>query len=162
MRHCNSRQKIWLGNGIFIIWSLLYPYASALIAQPITPSRNLWPAKAAKIEGQPLQTPQALWEKQKDVLKDAMKTVMGPPSSKPLTPPKFTLLEEVDAGSYIRRLIEYETDPGTVTPAFLCIPKRALMKGAQLPAALCLHPTDDRVGHRVARVGRSPRTRVCA
>ena len=69
MRHCNSRQKIWLGNGIFIIWSLLYPYASALIAQPITPSRNLWPAKAAKIEGQPLQTPQALWEKQKDVLK---------------------------------------------------------------------------------------------
>ena len=70
--------KIWLGNGIFIIWSLLYPYASALIAQPITPSRNLWPAKAAKIEGQPLQTPQALWEKQKDVLKDAMKTVMGP------------------------------------------------------------------------------------
>ena len=42
------------------------------------PSRNLWPAKAAKIEGQPLQTPQALWEKQKDVLKDAMKTVMGP------------------------------------------------------------------------------------
>ena len=53
-------------------------YASALIAQPITPSRNLWPAKAAKIEGQPLQTPQALWEKQKDVLKDAMKTVMGP------------------------------------------------------------------------------------
>ena len=149
MRHCNSRQKIWLGNGIFIIWSLLYPYASALIAQPITPSRNLWPAKAATIEGQPLQTPQALWEKQKEVLKDAMKTVMGPLPSKPLTPPKFTLLEEVDAGSYIRRLIEYETDPGAVTPAFLCIPKRALMKGAQLPAALCLHPTDDRVGHRV-------------
>ena len=77
MRHCNPRQKIWFGNGVFIIWGLLYPYASALIAQPITPSRHLWPAKAATIEGQPLQTPQALWEKQKDVLKDAMKTVMG-------------------------------------------------------------------------------------
>lgn len=31
-------------------------------------------------------------------------------------------------------------------PAYLCVPKAALAKGAKVSAVLCLHPTDDKVG----------------
>jgi hypothetical protein len=60
------------------------------------------------------------------------------------------LLEEADCGSYMRRLIEYQSEPGGWVPAFLCIPKAALGEGAPpAPAVLCLHPTDAVVGHKV-------------
>ena len=55
---------------------------------------------------------------------------------------------EVDCGSYVRRLISYESSPGGRVPAYLCIPKRAL-NGKPAPAILCLHPTDMQDGHRV-------------
>jgi dienelactone hydrolase len=56
--------------------------------------------------------------------------------------------EEVDCGSYVRRLISYESSPGGRVPAYLCIPKRAL-NGHPAPAVLCLHPTDNTLGHKV-------------
>ncbi len=61
------------------------------------------------------------------------------------------ILEEVDAGNYVRRLITYQSEPGSRTPAYLCIPKTLLqpLLGVTAPAVLCLHPTDDRIGHRV-------------
>lgn len=57
-------------------------------------------------------------------------------------------LEEVDCGSYIRRLITYTSQPGGKVPAYLCIPKTALT-GARTQAVLCLHPTEDKIGHKV-------------
>lgn len=56
--------------------------------------------------------------------------------------------EETDCGSYVRRLVSYQSQPGGRVPAYLCIPKSAL-NGAKAPAVLCLHPTDNKVGFKV-------------
>lgn len=57
-------------------------------------------------------------------------------------------LEEADCGSYVRRLVRYQSSPGGWVPAYLCIPKAAL-NGRPAPAVLCLHPTENRIGHQV-------------
>ena len=69
--------------------------------------------------------------------------------------------EEVDVGSYLRRLLTVQSEPNSRTPAYLCIPKSALRANSKVPAVLCLHPTDNRVGHQVVvglggRAGRQP------
>lgn len=56
--------------------------------------------------------------------------------------------EEADCGSYVRRLISYQSSPGGRVPAYLCVPKAAL-QGAAAPAVLCLHPTENVIGHQV-------------
>lgn len=56
--------------------------------------------------------------------------------------------EETDCGSYVRRLISYQSSPGGRVPAYLCVPKAAL-HGAPAPAVLCLHPTENVIGHQV-------------
>lgn len=57
--------------------------------------------------------------------------------------------EEEDAGTYLRRLITYQSEPGSRTPAYLCIPKKVLDGSLKAPAVLCLHPTDNVNGHKV-------------
>lgn len=54
-----------------------------------------------------------------------------------------------DSGSYERRLISYQSEPGSRVPAYLLIPKGALGSRKKFPALLCLHPTDAQYGHRV-------------
>jgi dienelactone hydrolase len=61
---------------------------------------------------------------------------------------ELRLEEEVDCGAYLRRLVSYCSSPGGRVPAYLCVPKAALA-GKPAPAVLCLHPTDDVVGHGV-------------
>jgi hypothetical protein len=79
-----------------------------------------------------------------------MQDVMGPlPGGDKRVPLDVRIEQEVDAGSYLRRLITYAAEPGSRVPAYLLIPKRALTSGAKAPAMLCLHPTDDTVGHKV-------------
>lgn len=56
--------------------------------------------------------------------------------------------ETVDMGSYTRKLLTYATDPGNRVPAYLCIPKTAT-KDKPVPAVLCLHPTEAKIGHKV-------------
>lgn len=64
--------------------------------------------------------------------------------------------EEFDAGTYVRRLVTYQAEPGGRVPAYLLVPKDAL-KGKKLPAVLCLHGTDDEVGHgTVVGLGKRP------
>jgi len=67
-------------------------------------------------------------------------------------------MEEVDCGTFVRRLITYQSEPGSRVPAYLCIPKSLLSatNTATAPAALCLHSTDNVVGHGVV-VGLSER-----
>jgi len=92
----------------------------------------------------------AQWRDRRASIIRGMHEVMGAvPSDERRVPLDVKVLEEADAGTYVRRRITYASEPGSRTPAFLCIPKAAL-KGKRLaPAALCLHPTDHRVGHRV-------------
>ena len=60
--------------------------------------------------------------------------------------------EEVDCGSHVRRLITYASEPGSRVPAYLLIPKSAL-EGKPAPAVLCLHGTDNVIGHGVVIAG---------
>ena len=90
------------------------------------------------------------WKLRKLEIIQGMKSVMGEmPDASRRCELDMTILEETDAGSYIRRLITYQSEPGSRVPAYLNIPKRALQPGNKARAALCLHPTDNIIGHKV-------------
>ena len=95
-------------------------------------------------------TTEAEWRQRRNSVVRAMQSIMGPlPDRVDLEPPAMKVLEESDAGSYVRRLIEFASEPESWTPAYLCIPKSVLESGRRAPCVLCLHPTDNIVGHRV-------------
>ena len=53
-----------------------------------------------------------------------MQEVMGPlPGTEKRVSLDVHLREEVDCGSYVRRLIDYASEPGGRVPAYLLIPK---------------------------------------
>jgi len=91
------------------------------------------------------------WTARQQATLKGMQAVMGtfPPDSRRIEL-DVRVEDEVDAGKYIRRLITFQSEPGSRTPAYLCIPHAALKKDAKrVPAVLCLHPTDNTVGHKV-------------
>jgi dienelactone hydrolase len=90
------------------------------------------------------------WDRRRHSILIAMQSVMGTYPPRPLQIPTARLIDEVDCGSYVRRLIEYQSQPNAFTPAYLCVPKQLLTSaGGRAPAVLCLHPTDNSVGHDV-------------
>ena len=90
------------------------------------------------------------WDVRKQDILQAMQSVMGPfPGKERRVPLDVEVVEEVDAGSYVRRLITYQSESGSRTPAYLCVPKAVLDGEQSTPAVLCLHPTDNKVGHKV-------------
>lgn len=90
------------------------------------------------------------WNRRRDTVLQGMQAVMGKlPDRKGLAPPTTRVLETVDAGSYLRQLVEYESGSNAWTPAYLCIPKGISSSKLKAPAVLCLHPTDNKVGHKV-------------
>lgn len=96
-----------------------------------------------------LATTPEQWESRRQAIRQAMQSVMGGlPKNLDRSPPQMTVVDEVDCGSYIRKKITYRSQPGSDTPAYLCVPKN-ILDGQRVPAILCLHPTDDRVGHDV-------------
>lgn len=91
----------------------------------------------------------AEWAARRKEALDGFQQVAGPlPGSEMRCALDPQLMEEVDCGSYVRRLITYTSQPGGRVPAYLCIPKAALA-GAKAPAVLCLHPTENTIGHKV-------------
>jgi hypothetical protein len=91
------------------------------------------------------------WQRRRSATLRAMQDVMGElPGNDRRVPLDVKVQEEVDVGLYVRRLITYQSEPGSRTPAYLCIPN-AVLSGAvsEAPAVLCLHPTDNVVGHQV-------------
>jgi len=90
------------------------------------------------------------WEKRRAEIVRGMQEVMGKlPGKERRVPLNVKVEEEADAGNYLRRLITYQSEPDSRTPAYLCIPKDALAGKRQAPAVLCLHPTDNKIGHKV-------------
>jgi hypothetical protein len=101
-----------------------------------------------------LVTSPAEWQNRRREILTGMQQVMGKyPGTADRLDPTIEVVEEADAGTYIRRLITYQTEPesGTDsrTPAYLCIPKDVLTGKRKAEAVLCLHPTDNTVGHKV-------------
>ncbi|MHC4995210.1 MAG: alpha/beta hydrolase [Planctomycetota bacterium] len=106
---------------------------------------------------QPVKTPSD-WEKRRAEIVSGMETVMGRFPGKDRRVDLDTVVEEeTDAGSFIRQLITYRSEPGSRTPAYLCIPKDVLANKRKAAAVLCLHPTDNTFGHKVV-VGLGGRT----
>lgn len=98
----------------------------------------------------PVTTPADWQQRRADILR-GMQEVMGKlPGPERRVPLDVEVEEEVDAGKYIRRLITYQSEPGSRARAYLCIPREVLAEERKAPAVLCLHPTDHNVGHKVA------------
>lgn len=71
---------------------------------------------------------------------------MGPLPPKPDQPPSYRVIAQTEKAGYLRQEIEYDTDGGPSTPAFLLIPHDA--ESAPAPAVLSLHGTHIPDGHR--------------
>ncbi len=90
------------------------------------------------------------WQRRREEILRGMQSVIGTASVEWTRGPlEQRLVEEVDCGAYVRQLITYRSDAGAPTPAYLCIPRDALAGERQVPAVLCLHPTDHEIGHQV-------------
>ena len=96
------------------------------------------------------------WESRRIAVVDGMEEIMGElPSESRRVDLDVMVEEEVDAGTYIRQLITFQTEPGSRVPAYICVPKGLKQgpgltgQGGKVPAVLCLHPTDKAVGHKV-------------
>ena len=110
---------------------------------------NLLQYRDASGEVQPVTTP-ADWHKRRAEILRGMQEVMGKlPGEERRVPLEVKVEEEVDAGKYVRRLVTYQSEPESRTPAYLCIPKDVMAGKRNAPAVLCLHPTDNKVGHKV-------------
>ena len=124
--------------------------AFALAAEPPRlPRENLLLHHDSSGASAPVRTPTD-WQHRRAEIVRGMETVMG--AYPGTTSPKRVALdvrieEEIDRGTYVLRRISYQSEPGSRTPAFLCIPTAALAANARtFPAVLCLHPTDQTAG----------------
>lgn len=99
------------------------------------------------------------WQARRAEILEGMQQVMGRlPGDEKRCPLDVQVEEEVDCGSYVRRLITYASEPNSRVPAYLLIPKKVLEQPDQrVPGILCLHGTDNVVGHgTVVGLGNRP------
>lgn len=91
------------------------------------------------------------WLRRRAEILAAMQSIMGPlPGDEKRCPLDMKVVEEVNCGTYVRQLVTYASEPNSRVPAYLCIPKNVLREDGTKPSAvLCLHGTDNVVGHGV-------------
>ncbi|RCS40813.1 alpha/beta hydrolase [Bremerella cremea] len=139
-------------------------FSSIAVAQDVTapkrlPRENLLVYRDAANQLRPVES-QADWQQRRAEILAGMQSIMGKlPGDEKRCPLDVQVHEEVDCGQYVRRLISYQAEPGSRVPAYLCVPKVVLENDA-LPvhAALCLHGTDNVIGHgTVVGLGRPNR-----
>jgi dienelactone hydrolase len=88
------------------------------------------------------------WARRRAEIVRGMEAVMGKsPGQEKRCPLDPKVEDEEDCGKYVRRLVTYQSEPGSRVPAYLLVPKNVLKGDRKAPAALCLHPTDNVVGH---------------
>jgi dienelactone hydrolase len=90
------------------------------------------------------------WQQRRAEIVRGMERVMGVlPGNEKRCAVDSKVEEETDCGSYVRRFLTYASEPGGRVPAYLLIPKDALSGKKKTPGILCLHPTDNTIGHKV-------------
>lgn len=122
------------------------------------PRDNLLLFRGADGGAQPVRSAED-WAKRRAEVVRGMEAVMGKlPGKEKRCPLDPKVEEEVDGGKYVRRLITYASEPGAPrVPAYLCVPKAVLTGDRKVPAVLCLHGTDNVVGHgTVVGLGKNP------
>ncbi len=120
------------------------------LPQPRLPRDRLLVYRDTKNQEVPVKTI-ADWQLRRAEIMLGVEAVMGKlPGKEKKCDLDVKVENEADCGTYIRRLITYASEPGSRVPAYLCIPKAALeSKSKATPAVLCLHGTDNVVGHGV-------------
>ncbi len=64
------------------------------------------------------------WLRRRSAIAERTASIMGRlPANDRRCELDMQVIEEVDCGSYLRRLISYASEPGCRVPAYLCIPK---------------------------------------
>lgn len=121
---------------------------TATAQSPRLPSDNLLVFRGDDQQPHPVRT-LADWNRRRAEILRGMQAVMGDlPGTEKRCPLDPRVEEETDCGSYVRRLVTYAAEPGGRVPAYLLIPKALLGdRKRQAPAVLCLHGTDNVVGH---------------
>ncbi len=120
------------------------------LPSPRLPRENLKLFRAADGQIKPVNTVEEWWQRRAEVLQ-GMQAVMGAlPGPEKRCALDVKVEGEVDCGKYVRRFITYASEPGCRVPAYLCVPKELLKEPTKrAPGVLCLHPTDNVVGHGV-------------
>ena len=68
------------------------------------------------------------WQARRAAILQGAQSIMGPlPGEAKRCALDIRIEEEADCGSYVRHLITYASEPGSRTPAYLCIPKLSLI-----------------------------------
>ena len=130
----------------------LFPAVSGTLTAaepPRLPRDNLLVYRGA--DGKPIPVKsEADWAKRRAEVVQGMESVMGKlPGKEKRCALDVKVEEEFDGGTYIRRLITYSSEPGSRVPAYLLIPKDVLDGKKKTQAVLCLHGTNNVIGHGV-------------
>jgi dienelactone hydrolase len=90
------------------------------------------------------------WQKRRAEILRGAQAIMGPlHGAEKRVPLEVKIEEENEVGTHVQRRITYQSEPGGRAQAWLLIPKAALADGtAKVPAVLCLHPTNNKIGSR--------------
>jgi dienelactone hydrolase len=131
--------------------------ATAADPQPRLPRDQLLVYRGPDGKPVPVKSPED-WAKRRAEIVRGMESVMGklPGEGKRCALDVKTESEE-DCGTFVRRLVTYASEPGSRVPAYLLVPKDVLAGKKKVPAVLCLHGTDNVVGHGiVVGLGKRP------
>lgn len=89
------------------------------------------------------------WKMRRAEILRGMRAIMGAlPGKEKRVPLDVKIEEETEVDGHVRRRITYQSEPGGRAQAWLLIPKKALAGEAKVPAVLCLHPTNNKIGNR--------------
>lgn len=120
------------------------------LPEPRLPRENLLVYRGPSNEAVAVQSTEDWLKRRAEILR-SMQAVMGKlPGDEKRCPLDVQIEAEVDCGKFVRRLITYASEPGSRVPAYLLVPKEALGSAdKKFPAVLCLHGTDNVVGHAI-------------
>jgi dienelactone hydrolase len=95
----------------------------------------------------PVRTP-ADWQKRRAEILAGARQVMGELPLDRRVPLELAVVQETDCGTYVRREITYQAEPGARVPAYLLLPKDVRDGRARRPGVLALMPTNNVEGNR--------------
>ncbi|MFO0960563.1 MAG: acetylxylan esterase [Isosphaeraceae bacterium] len=122
------------------------------------PRENLLVFRGPDGSIQPVRSPDDWQERRAEILR-GMQAILGKlPGPEKRGELDLRIEEEVDCGDHVRRRIRYASEPNGRVPAYLLVPKAVLDRaGRKAPAVLCLHPTENTVGHgTIVGLGKGP------
>ncbi len=148
MKRCRVPNSVSFLSLLAILGGFRGLDGSAVAADPPRlPRDNLLLYRGPEGKPVPVKTI-ADWRRRRAEILRGMEVVMGPlPGKEKRCTLDLKIEEEVDGETFVRRLITYASEPGCRVPAYLLIPKEVLSGKKKAPAILCLHGTDNVVGH---------------